>query len=302
MILKDNGWRVLPMAVNDLCTTAKMVRDRADVVDGLAFDLAWRRHVPPLVSGPGPVTVVVANHEPLPDELWTYAQELSSLLGGQLRRAMVTRESDTVRHDELGECDLVVLGKGSRSLLHRLLAGSGAEAAAVSEPGVPSRQDDASFAVLAAQNPCLPLARILLVLCGGSADQVAVNWTLRLACPSSAAVTVLAVVPSVQAMYHGLARMRQSLRAVLSSDTPLGRQMRETAQRLVDAEVSSALRLRQGPPEQEICREMAEGGYDLAIMATRPCRWWLRQLKGDPICSLLRWADRPMLFVEPTTE
>ena len=300
MILKDNGWGVLPMVANDLRTTAKLARDRVDVVDGLPFDLAWRHHVPSLVSDRGPVTVVVANHEPLPDELWTYAQGLSVLLGGQLRRATVTHELDTVRHDGLGECDLVVLGKGSRPLLRRLLAGQGA--AAPCEQDAPSLQDPASFAVLAARNPSLPLARILLVLCGGSADQAAVNWTLRLACPSAAAVTVLAVVPSVQAMYHGLARMRQSLRSVLSTDTPLGRQMRDTAQRLVDAGVSSALRLRQGPPEQEICREMADGDYDLAIMATSPCRWWLRQLKGDPICSLLRWADRPVLFVEPTTE
>lgn len=299
MIKTENGWGGLPMVANELRTTEKLARDRADVVDGVPFDLAWRYHAPPLVNDRGPVTVVIANHEE-PDELWSYAQGLSVLLGGQLRRATVTQELDTARHDGLGECDLVVLGTGSRPLLRRLLAGTGG--AAPSEQDAPSMQDPAAFAVLAARNPSLPLARILLVLCGGIADQAAVNWALRLACPSAAAVTVLAVVPSVQAMYHGLARMRQSLRSVLSTDTPLGRQMRDTAQRLVDAEVSSGLRLRQGPPEQEICREMAEGDYDLAIMATRPCRWWLRQLKGDPICSLLRWVDRPVLFVEPTNE
>jgi len=289
------------MVANDLCTTAKLVRDRADVLDGLPFGLAWRHHVPPLVSDRDPVTVVIANQEE-PDELWTYAQGLSALLGGQLRRATVTQGLDSVWQDGLGDCDLVVLGKGSRPLLRRLLAGQGTDGAAPSETGPARGQDDASFAVLAARNPCLPLARILLVVCGGSADQAAVNWTLRLAFPSAAEVTVLAVVPSVQAMYHGLARMRQGLREVLSTDTALGRQMREAAQRLVDAGVSSALRLRQGPPEQEICREMAEGDYDLAIMATRPCRWWLRQVKGDPICSLLRWVDRPVLFVEPKAE
>lgn len=290
------------MVANDLRTTAKLARDRVDVVDGLPFDLAWRPHVPPLVSDRGPVTVVVANHEPLPAELWAYAQGLSALLGGQLQRATATQELDTAGHDGLGECDLVILGKGSRPLLRCLLAGHGADGITPRSQVASSRQDPASLAILAARNPSLPLARILLVLCGGSADQAAVNWTLRLACPSAAAVTVLAVVPSVQAMYHGLARMRQSLRSVLSTDTPLSRQMRDTAQRLVDAGVSSALRLRQGPPEQEICREMAEGDYDLAIMATCPCRWWLRQLRSDPVCSLLRWVDRPVLFVEPTTE
>ena len=218
------------------------------------------------------------------------------MLGGQLRRVTTAEGVNALTRDGLRDCDLVVLGKGSHPLLRRLLS------LPVAEGAVSSGESAASFGVLAAQEPRWPLERILLVLCGGRADNAAVDWALRLACPSAAAVTVLAVVPSVQAMYHGLSRMEQSLRSLLSTDTALGRQMRQAARRLVESKVDSTLRLRQGGPEQQICQEMAEGDYDLAIMATKPCRWWLRQMKGDPICSLLKWAKWPVLFVEPTTE
>ena len=238
---------------------------------------------------------VCACPESLTDELWCYAAALADLLGGQLNRAITSGEVTTLTRDQIGDCDLVIVGNGSHSLIHRVLSLPVADAAACD--GSP-----ASFGALAAQQPRLPLERILLLLCGGASDAAAVDWALRLAGPSGAAVTVLAVVPSVQAMYHGLSRMEHSLRSLLSTETALGRQMRDAARRLVECGVRSTLRLRQGGPEQQISLEMAEGDYQLAIMATRPCQWWLRQLKGDPICSLLRWASWPVLFVEPKTE
>jgi nucleotide-binding universal stress UspA family protein len=243
-----------------------------------------------------PTLRVCACPESLTDELWSYAETLADLMGGRLSRAIAAGEADALTNDGLSDCDLVVVGNGSHSLIRRVLSLPVAECAA------PCGGSPASFGVLAAHQPRLPLERILLVLCGGASDGAAVDWALRLAGPSGAAVTVLAVVPSVQAMYHGLSRMEQSLRSLLSTDTELARQMRQAARRLVEWDVCSTLRLRQGGPEQQICREMVEGDYQLAIIATRPCQWWLRQLKGDPICLLLKWARWPVLFVEPKTE
>jgi nucleotide-binding universal stress UspA family protein len=243
-----------------------------------------------------PILQVCAFPDPVPDELWSYAEALGALLGGHLSRVTTAEGVNALTRDGLRDCDLVIFGEGCHSLVRRVLSLPAAEGA------VSSGKSAASFGVLAAQELRWPLDRILLVLSGGRADDAAVDWTLRLACPSAAAVTVMAVVPSVQAMYHGLSRMEQSLRSLLGTDTALGFQMRQAARRLVGSQVDSTLRLRQGGPEQQICQEMAEGGYDLAIMATNPCRWWLRQMKGDPICSLLKWARWPVLFVEPTTE
>jgi nucleotide-binding universal stress UspA family protein len=306
----------------------------------LPFDLALRHQGPPLAAERGRVTVAAANPEdvqasdairaapnpksclvqgdplsidallseawedvafsrpklgvctfpgPLADELWNYGKALGSLLGGHLSRVTTAEEVNALTRNSHRACDLLIFGHDNHSLVRRTLS-------------VPVAEGAAPFAVLVAQEPRWPLERILLALSGGGADNVAVDWALRLACPSTASVTVLAVVPPVPAMYHGLSRMEQTLRSLQRTDTALGCQMRQAARRLVASGVDSTLRLRQGGAEQQICREMDERDYDLAIMATNPCRWWLRQMKGDPICSLLKWARWPVLFVEPKTK
>lgn len=244
---------------------------------------------------------VCAFPHPLSDELWDYAQALSSLLGAHLCRMTAVGEVGALtKEGRRADCDLIIVagparGKGSHPLIQHLLSPSMAEGA------LSSQQSDAPFSVLVAREPRWPLERILLILCGESADNVAVDWTLRLACQSTAAVAVLAVVPPVPAMYHGLSRMEQTLRSLLTTDTALGCQMRQVARRLVESGVHATLRLRQGALDEQICRETVEGDHDLIVMSTRPCRWWLRQLKGDPICSLLSRVDRPVLLAEQTT-
>ena len=229
-------------------------------------------------------------------ELSDYAEALAALLGGKLSQVTAAEAVDALTGEGPRTCDLVIFGADCDSQVRRLLSRPLAEGSA------PSGQSAVPFALLAAQEPHWPLKRILLVVSGVDADGAAVDWALRLACPSAAAVTVLAVVPPMPLMYHGLSRMEQNLRSLLRTDTALGCQMRQVAQSLVASGVESTLRLRQGAPEQQIFREMVERDYDLAIVATHPCRWWLRQLKGDPICSLLKWARWPVLFVERTTE
>ena len=234
---------------------------------------------------------VCAFPDPLPDELWDYARALGVLLGAHLGRMDTAGEVNALTGEAgRADCDLVILGKGGHPPIRRLLSRP------IAEGALSSQKSDLPFAVLAAQEPRWSLERILLVLCGESADNAAVDWALRLACPSTAAVTVLAVVP-----YHGLSRMEQGLASLLTTDTALGCQMRQATRRLVESGVDGTLRLREGAPDQQICREMVEGDYDLIVMATKPCRWWLRQLKGDPICTLLSWFDRPVLLAEPTT-
>lgn len=226
-------------------------------------------------------------------ELWQYAEDLTALLGGHLSRATVAQDLEAVTGSGLRACDLVILGGDCHQQVRHLLSRPAAERAG-------SRgQTVAPFAILAAQETRWPLKHMLLVVSGAEADGAAVDWTLRLARPSAARVTVLAVVPPMPGMYQGLSRMEQTLRSLLSTDTALGCQMRQAGKRLVESGVESTLRLRQGQPVQQICREMAGRDCDLAIMATEACRWRLRQLKGDPICSILKSARWPMLIVEP---
>jgi nucleotide-binding universal stress UspA family protein len=297
-------------------------------------DLAWRYHALPLAEDKGCITVAMAAPEDAEareavvaalgpgsyvvkgsawaidarlaeiwgnDELWDYTQALGALLGAHLGRMSTAQDVDAlVKEGGHTHCDLVIVagparGKRCHPLIRRLLSRSTADGV------LASQQNALPFAVLVAPRPRWPLKRILLVICGESADNGAVDWVLRLARPSTAAVTALAVVPPVPAMYHGLSRMEQGLASLLATDTTFGQQMHQVARRLAECKVDGTLRLRQGIPDQQICREVAEGDHDLIVMATKPCRWWLRQLKGDPICSLLSWVDRPVLLAEPTT-
>jgi len=95
--------------------------------------------------------------------------------------------------------------------------------------------------------------------------------------------------------------MDQGLPSLLTTDTPLGYKLRQVARHLVDWEVEGTLRLRQGPPDWEIRREVVEGDYDLIAVTVQPRHLSLRWLEGDPIGSLLRWSDRPVLAVKPAT-
>jgi nucleotide-binding universal stress UspA family protein len=234
--------------------------------------------------------------DPPPKELWDYTKALGALLGARLGNVSTAGEMNAlIKKGERADCDMIILGRRRHPMVQRLLSPSAAE------DSLTAQQSTFPLAILVAHQPRWPLERILLVICGESADDRAVDWALRLARPSAAAITVLSVVPPVPAMYHGLSRMEQSVAALLATDTTLGRQMHQAARRLAECGVNGTLRLRQGAPDQQICREVVEGNHDLIVMATTPCRWWLRELEGDPICSLLGWVDRPVLLAGPTT-
>jgi nucleotide-binding universal stress UspA family protein len=141
----------------------------------------------------------------------------------------------------------------------------------------------------------------LLVLEGAETDCAAVDWVLRLARAGACAVTALAVVPPVPAMYERRAGMDQGLPVLLTAQTPLGRQLRQAARQLVEWEIEGTLRLRQGPPDLQIQRELAEKDYSLIALAAQPGHRWQRWLEGDLVRSLLHRASRPVLVARPKT-
>lgn len=240
--------------------------------------------------------LVCAQASPIADEVWVYAQRMGDLLGAHVslfQTVAATGVSLDALAEEVGRAgyDLVILGEPHQSLVERLLSGPAGRRVA----------DRVPTSLLVARRPRWPLRRMLLVMRGEETDDEAVDWMVRLAQPSSAAVTVLAVVPPLPAMYHDMARMEQGLAALLATDTALGRQMRRVARRLVNWEIEGTLRLRQGPPDWQIRREVAEGDYDLIAIAAEPHGPWLRRLLGEVIGPLLRCADRPVLIAKPTT-
>jgi len=228
---------------------------------------------------------------PIADQVQAYAQCLADLLGGHLAEFQATTEEDATLDDLIKAAhsyDLVVLGESDQTLIERLLTGAEDLKAAEQMPS----------SVLLARQPRQPLRHILLIIRGQETDDVAVDWAVRLAQPSQANITALAVVSHMPATCDHMTRMQHGLAQWLATDTTLGRQMRRIAQHLVKWETRGTLRFRQGPAETQIQREGLEGEHDLIVIAADPSPWWSRRLMGELVTPLLRWVDRPVLVAK----
>jgi len=239
--------------------------------------------------------LICAQASPAADEVFTFAQALSGLLDAHISHLGPSEGKDVdceavARAVEQNGYDLVIWEEPDQPLGQRLLSG----------PACHKAITRIGCSLLVIRRPRWPLHRLLLVVWGDETDTIAVDWTVRLARSSGAPVTVLAVVPPVPAMYNRFARMQQGLDTLLTTETPLGQSMRRVARWLVEWEVEGTLRLRQGAPDEQIHREVAEGDYDLITVAARPNDRAARWLLGDRIRSLLCWADRPVLIAKPT--
>ncbi len=262
------------------------VRADPETIDGLLAE-TWPEETQHSLS-----LLVYQQGSPIAEQVEAYAQYLHDLLGGHLSDFKATAASEATLDDlvEDVECDhdLVIFGEPDQSLIERLLSGS-ADLKACER--VPS-------SVLIARRPRWPIKQILLVTRGYETDDVAVDWIIRLAQPSNAAVTVLAVVPDMPATYNQAARLQCGLADWLATDTTLGRQLRRIAQRLENWGTHSTLHFRQGSPNRQIQCEIEEADYDLIVIAADHSSWWLRRLLGELVTPLLRWVDRPVLIAK----
>ena len=240
--------------------------------------------------------LVCTPEEPATGGLEAYAQSLGELLDAEVEDTGcgVGLETWTQRHGG-PPCDLLLVGEADDALIDPWLAAG-------------AWQREIPLALLVAPRPRWPLARILLIVCGDEADEAAAEWVLRLARPGASTVNVLAVVPPLAALHEqrraalaGHARDRQGLPALLSADTPLGHELQEIARRLQEQEIPSSLRMRQGPPEWQIRRELADEHHDLVVMALRPGKDHPGGLE-DLAAVLLRWSDRPTLIARPVCQ
>ena len=230
---------------------------------------------------------------PMAAEVQAYAHYLNSLLHGRLTEAGQTGEQETTFAEVVRRTtwnyDLVIFGEPCQSLFSRLLSGSMACKAVENLPA----------SVLIARCAHWPLKKLLLITRGQGLDNVAVDWAIRLAQASGSAVTVLAVQPPLSAT-DSQALAGGGLSDWLTTDTPLGQQLRRIAQQLVNWEIEGKLRFRQGLPDWQIKSEIAEDEPDLIILAADPDDWWLRRILGRLVGPLLGWVDRPVLIAKPT--
>jgi nucleotide-binding universal stress UspA family protein len=270
-----------------LDTTLYIVKADASAIDRLLTQV-WPEETR------DPLRLLVYHQaSPIAGEVQDYAKYLADLLDGHLIDFQMVASTDAAFSDLTQVAhgyDLVVFGEPDQSLVERLLSG----------PADLKASELVPTSVLIARRPRWPLRRMLLITRGYETDNVAVDWIIRLAPSSNAAVTVLAVLPDMPAMCNQATRMQCGLADWLATDTPLGRQLRRISRRLVNWETESMLRFRQGSPERQLQCEVTERNHDLIVIAADHTSWWSRRLLGELVTPLLRWVDWPVLIAKPT--
>ncbi len=216
-----------------------------------------------------------------------YAEYLAQQLNGQLImfNGRELPEAD-LRQQLTREHDLLVLGQPPRALLRCWLGRRGA---------LPDKAP-----MLVARQPRWPLKRILLVVRADGQDATAVTWAGRLAQATHAAVTLLAMVPALPAMYGPQFQQQAGVDVLLAPTTSSGGQLRTLAQHLADNQINTALHLRPGEPIWQLRWEMAENNPDLVVLAEEPRPRWPAWLHSELVLPLLDWIDRPLLVTRPT--
>ena len=229
---------------------------------------------------------------PISNDVKRYAEYVGSMLNGQLAYFQLGQThadfKDLVEQASCGQ-DLVIIGEPEQPLIKKILSGPvGCKAA----EWVPT-------SVLVTRRPRWPLKRVLFVTRGYQTDNLAVDWLIRLARPSQALATVLALTPNSSVMcQRASTTMPRGLADWLESETPLGHQLRRISQQLTNWEIQGRLRFRQGTLARQIEQEVAEGDYDLVVIAAEPNDWWERRLVGRVVNPLLHWINCPVLVAK----
>lgn len=261
-----------------------LVRSDPAVMTALLFKV-WPEPMPALLR-----LLVATPPGPVATPFRAYVQRLGNLLHSQIIYLPLTEKDDVL--EALGQqatqpTDLVAWQEPTRSWLSQFFHGSLTQELIHHIP----------TSILLARQPRWPLRHLLLVIKGDEGEDAALSWVLRLAQPVKATVTLLAVTPAHPWLYNREGRALQGLAALLEPETPLAQQARQMAQQITQAGLQGELRLRQGPPVEQICQEITTNDPDLVIAVSRPeppSSW-----SGDPVASLLHSINHPLLLVRP---
>lgn len=229
---------------------------------------------------------------PSGEAVCTYAQYITQLLMGQLSyfQAGVAAEADLAKlAKEIDrKYDLFILGEPDQAPFKRF----------ISAPVGCKMVKQIPTSVLVVRRPRQSLQRILFVTREQRLDEVAIDWLVPLAQASNAAVTVLLALPQAPPMY--CRDLRQTdLTYWLTTDTPLGRQLRRISRCLINWDIRLKLQFRPGLPREQIEHQVEEDNPDLIILAADSSNWWQRRIPGVLVEPLLQWIDRPVLVAKP---
>jgi nucleotide-binding universal stress UspA family protein len=156
--------------------------------------------------------------------------------------------------------------------------------------------------VLIAREPQWPLRKILIVLGCENRDHVTLDWIMKLAIPSQAEVTILAPIPPVPRMYHGLPGMSVEIPKIINDKSALGEHLECLVGRLEAHGVNAELKVPEGDPKWVIYQEVIEEDYDLIAVTAEPDDWFKRILLRSVVDPVLGSANRPIFIARPLSK
>jgi nucleotide-binding universal stress UspA family protein len=152
---------------------------------------------------------------------------------------------------------------------------------------------------LIVKQPQWPIKNILLVIKNEICDETAINWAVRLAKTSHAAVTVLPIIIPIPEMYKQRAREHINVSSLLSSNSILGRKTLKTMRRFMEQDIEVDISLSNETPFWQAWYEIKNKSYEIILIAADPSNWLLRWAGGELAASVLEWADQPVLISKP---
>lgn len=226
-------------------------------------------------------------------QIITYAKHLASLLGAHISQLEIPpngSDSSLALSFEIEHknADIVFLGELNRSLIEKF----------VEEPAKKTYTNQFLSSLLVVREPRWPIKGILLVLRNDASDETALYWTLSLARPTRAEVTILPITLPTPIINDWDFCIWCSIDTFLTSDTEWGKNLRLAAQQLVSSEISGTIRLRQEPPVWQIRLELLENEYDLVIIDCGPPDMLWHSIMGEVVNPLLSWTDLPKLITK----
>lgn len=222
----------------------------------------------------------------------SYARKIAELLDAELKE-INTPWLQTKSFDEVvGEADafkpdLFVFQVASFPIRKRLLV----------DFAVNKLIDQLPSSILVVKNPSWPLQKILFAIRDGhESNESTVDWVIRLAHHSHASVTILPLLPPVPEMYGRL--VRNKLTELMTSNDPLGERMRAISGRMAMEEIAGTIKLRNGPPLEQIRSEVLASDADILTIAAEPQSHMWRWIVGELVNELFVWFDRSLLITK----
>ncbi|MCZ2127988.1 MAG: universal stress protein [Anaerolineales bacterium] len=131
----------------------------------------------------------------------------------------------------------------------------------------------------------IPAQKILISVGGLGYEVSAEDIAMQIAMKRGAELTLLHVVPPIDFNYPTAETVAKNWQTLTETDTPIGRNLRESLEAARTAGVAASVKARQGQIVEEILKEAAEGDYDLLCMGSSYSGMSLRQKYSSNVTS-----------------